>query len=98
MLPLTFTDPEDYNRIDPFDRVSLRGLTDLAPGKVSPNGLSLRLPFTYFSLLLLQPVRCVVKHADGRIEEFDLAHTMNETQISWFKAGSALNKMAEMFK
>ena len=50
------------------------------------------------SLPALQPVRCVLKHSDGSSEEIQLNHTMNETQISWFKAGSALNKMADMFR
>lgn len=32
VLPLTFIDPADYERIRPDDLVSLRGLDDLAPG------------------------------------------------------------------
>ncbi len=32
-------------------------------------------------------------HADGTEESFEAAHTYNEHQISWFKAGSALNAM-----
>lgn len=34
MLPLTFSDPADYDNIQPDDKVSLVGLKDLAPGKV----------------------------------------------------------------
>ena len=34
MLPLTFENPSDYDRISPSDRLSLRGLNDIAPGKV----------------------------------------------------------------
>jgi aconitate hydratase len=30
-------------------------------------------------------------HADGSSEEFEVNHSYNETQIAWFKAGSALN-------
>jgi len=30
-------------------------------------------------------------HADGSVDEFPVAHTYNEQQIEWFKAGSALN-------
>jgi aconitate hydratase len=30
-------------------------------------------------------------HADGATEEIELAHSFNEGQIEWFKAGSALN-------
>jgi hypothetical protein len=33
----------------------------------------------------------VVKHEDGKSEEISLAHSFNEGQIEWFKAGSALN-------
>ena len=33
MLPLTFADPADYDRIDEDDRISVRGLADLAPGR-----------------------------------------------------------------
>ncbi|KAH8092211.1 aconitate hydratase [Cristinia sonorae] len=39
-----------------------------------------------------------VKHADGSKEEIALAHTFNEGQIEWFKAGSALNLMASKAK
>ncbi len=33
----------------------------------------------------------VLHHADGTTDEFKANHTYNETQIHWFKAGSALN-------
>ena len=33
----------------------------------------------------------VIKHADGSEENAELAHTFNEEQVKWFKAGSALN-------
>jgi aconitate hydratase len=36
-------------------------------------------------------VRCVVHKADGSTVEFTATHTMNDEQIEWFKAGSALN-------
>lgn len=32
-------------------------------------------------------------HPDGTKDSFDVAHTYNEQQIGWFKAGSALNAM-----
>ncbi|XP_047143150.1 probable aconitate hydratase, mitochondrial isoform X1 [Hydra vulgaris] len=41
-----------------------------------------------------KPIKCVVKHSDGSRETINLLHTMNLGQIEWFKAGSALNKMA----
>eukprot|EP00112_Aurelia_sp_Birch-Aquarium-sp1_P012694 Seg2672.8 transcript_id=Seg2672.8/GoldUCD/mRNA.D3Y31 product="Aconitate hydratase mitochondrial" protein_id=Seg2672.8/GoldUCD/D3Y31 len=43
-----------------------------------------------------KPVVCQIKHNDGSTERFHLLHTMNEGQIGWFKAGSALNRMAEL--
>ena len=33
-------------------------------------------------------------HSDGTSESFEAAHTYNEQQIGWFKAGSALNVKA----
>lgn len=34
LLPLTFANPADYDKIQPDDKISLLGLKDLAPGKV----------------------------------------------------------------
>lgn len=34
MLPLTFNNPSDYDKIKPTDRISLLDLKSLAPGKV----------------------------------------------------------------
>ncbi|WP_419943981.1 aconitate hydratase [Candidatus Poriferisodalis sp.] len=42
MLPLTFADPADYDRIDEDDRISVRGLADLAPGR--PLAVEVRKP------------------------------------------------------
>lgn len=36
-----------------------------------------------------------LKHADGTQETIEAEHTYNETQIAWFKAGSALNYAKE---
>ena len=36
-------------------------------------------------------VRCVIHGADGATTEFSATHTMNDEQIEWFRAGSALN-------
>jgi hypothetical protein len=38
-----------------------------------------------------RPVRCVVHGADGTTTELTATHTMNDEQIEWFRAGSALN-------
>jgi len=37
------------------------------------------------------PLTIVLNHSDGSKEEFKVNHTYNESQIEWFKAGSALN-------
>ena len=39
LLPLTFNDPQDYDKICIDDTISLVGLADLAPGKVCDLGL-----------------------------------------------------------
>jgi aconitate hydratase len=38
-----------------------------------------------------QNVEIIVSHEDGSVDRFELAHTLNEEQIGWFRAGSALN-------
>lgn len=38
-------------------------------------------------------LKVVLTHSDGSTESFEVAHTYNEQQIEWFKAGSALNSM-----
>ncbi len=76
MLPLTFADPKDYDKIKEDDKIDLL-VTQLSPGK---------------------HLKMIVKHFDGTKEEVMLNHTMNEAQIGWFKAGSALNLIAEKNK
>uniref|UniRef100_A0A098M1X8 Aconitate hydratase, mitochondrial n=1 Tax=Hypsiglena sp. JMG-2014 TaxID=1550645 RepID=A0A098M1X8_9SAUR len=77
LLPLTFADPADYDKIHPVDKLSIVGLKDFAPGK---------------------PLKCIIKHPNGSQETIILNHTFNETQIEWFQAGSALNRMKELQK
>ncbi|KAI5243664.1 Aconitate Hydratase [Manis pentadactyla] len=36
------------------------------------------------------------KHPNGTQETILLNHTFDETQIEWFRAGSALNRMKEL--
>ncbi len=38
-----------------------------------------------------KPLTVVLHHADGTRDEFPVNHTYNESQIAWFRAGSALN-------
>ncbi|MCW8803910.1 MAG: aconitate hydratase, partial [Ignavibacteriaceae bacterium] len=73
MLPLTFADPKDYDKIKEDDKIDLL-VTQLARGK---------------------QLKMIVKHSDGSKDEIMLNHTMNEAQIGWFKAGSALNLIAK---
>ena len=74
MLPLTFATPEDYDKIQPDDKVDIM-CTELAVGK----------PIT----LKVHPA-----NGDGAYD-VELNHTFNESQIEWFKNGSALNTMAK---
>jgi aconitate hydratase len=74
MLPLTFADPADYDKIQPYDKVDLI-ITGLEVGK---------------------PVTMKVHPADGSAEyKIMLNQTFNESQLEWFKNGSALNTMAK---
>jgi len=76
MLPLTFADKADYDKIKPDDTITLNGLANFAPGR---------------------PLVATLKHSNGSTEDVTLNHTFNEQQIEWFKSGSALNKMKEVF-
>ena len=38
-----------------------------------------------------KPVDCVIAHADGASETLQLNHTFGESQLEWFRLGSALN-------
>lgn len=40
-------------------------------------------------------LRVVLHHSDGTTEEFEVAHTYNQAQIDWVRAGSALNKIRQ---
>ncbi len=77
MLPLTFSNPNDYDKVREDDKASIVGLSTFAPGV---------------------PLRLLLKHSDGTIDECLLNHTFNENQIEWFKAGSALNLIAGQLK
>jgi aconitate hydratase len=70
VLPLRFENPEDYEKARETDRVSILGLSDLAPGST---------------------VRAVFHHEDDSEDVVLTRHTLNEDQIAWFRAGSALN-------
>ena len=38
-----------------------------------------------------KPLEIVLHHSDGSSDRFLADHTLNENQIQWFRAGSALN-------
>ena len=70
VLPFTFDNKDDFNKIQEQDRVSFADLDQLAPGKA---------------------VTMSLKHADGSTDSVTVNHTLNEKELNWFKAGSALN-------
>lgn len=41
-----------------------------------------------------QELTVEIKHKDGKSEKIQVTSSINEGQWEWFKAGSALNKMA----
>ena len=41
------------------------------------------------------PVTCVINHVDGSEDTLQLDHSFAESQVAWFKAGSALNLLHE---
>ena len=66
----------------------------------NPNDYDLILEDDKFNIVGLnelapgKQVDAIIKHADGTKDEIKLNHTMNQGQIEWFKAGSALNLIA----
>ncbi|MCO6430920.1 MAG: aconitate hydratase [Deltaproteobacteria bacterium] len=72
ILPLTFADPSTYDLIGELDRISVVGLSSLAPGC---------------------ELQMIVKTPEGGETKAVLKHSLNQEQIEWFKAGSALNML-----
>ena len=72
ILALTFANPKDYEKIEQQDRISVTGLSSLAPGKL---------------------VQVTVHKTDGTALTIQANHSITEQQITWFKAGSALNAL-----
>jgi aconitate hydratase len=44
-----------------------------------------------------KPLTVRINHADGSSDDITVNHTLNEAQIGWFKAGSALNLIKKQF-
>ena len=73
ILPLTFDDKDDYDKIQQLDTFSIEDVLNIKP--------NLELELT-------------INHADGKFEKIITKHTLNENQIEWIIAGSALNLIA----
>lgn len=82
MLPLTFADEADYDRISAGDQMSTIDLRDLI-AKDGNNGGSLKMK---------------VEKRDGTVFEIECKHTMSKDQIDFFKAGSAINHIGNLKK
>ncbi|MFP6563212.1 MAG: aconitate hydratase [Myxococcota bacterium] len=74
VLPLEFANPDDYEKVQEADRVSVLGLSSLEPGV---------------------PIEVWFHHEDGSEDRVQVTHTLNEDQIAWFRAGSALNLLRQ---
>ena len=72
VLPFTFSNKADYDKIQAKDKISFADLDKIAPGKA---------------------VAMTVTHEDGSSEDLQVNHTLNDDQVKWFNAGSALNYM-----
>ncbi|KJE93811.1 aconitase 2 [Capsaspora owczarzaki ATCC 30864] len=80
LLPLTFVNPADYDKIAADDTVSIIN-AELGPGKP-------------FSLTPTVKLAAVITHKDETSETIPLRHTLSESQVQWIHAGSALNFIA----
>ncbi|MFQ5478925.1 MAG: aconitate hydratase [Candidatus Binatia bacterium] len=70
ILPLTFSESADYEKVREDDEFSL---------------------LEVFSMRAGEPLRALIHHTDGTEDSTELDHSLNDEQIEWFKAGSALN-------
>ena len=93
MLPLTFADPRDYDRVPSDAVLDIVGLCGRGEGEEGGEGGEGDEGFTPSSVLSL-----VVRSSDGgRVEAtIPLHHTFSQDQIEWFRAGSALNRVAAL--
>ncbi|WPK23114.1 hypothetical protein PUMCH_000339 [Australozyma saopauloensis] len=82
MLPLTFADEADYDKISSGDKISTVDLRDMI-AKDGNNGGHLKLKVT---------------KKDGSEFDLLCKHTMSKDQIDFFKAGSAINYIGNLRK
>ena len=80
MLPLTFANPSDYDKIREGDRFTI-DIDKLEVGRMLP--------------VVVNHEEQVVNHEEQLVETIELRHSMNAQQIGWFRAGSALNLIAQ---
>lgn len=82
MLPLTFANEEDYDKIDSRDLLTTVDLVDMV-SKNGDNGGTVTMKVT---------------KPDGTEIEILCKHTMSKDQIDFFKAGSAINHIGNLKK
>ena len=70
VLALTFSNPDDYNKLLESDKITILGLSNFSEN---------------------QSLSALIKHENHSDEEITLLHSYNNSQIEWFKKGSALN-------
>lgn len=80
MLPLTFADESDYDKISSGDKLTTLDLRDMV-AKHGDNGGTLKIRVT---------------KKDGSHFDITCKHTMSKDQIEFFKAGSAINYIGNL--
>ncbi|KAF9929190.1 aconitate hydratase [Modicella reniformis] len=81
VLPLTFADPADWDKIHGGDVIeSTIGVSDLVAGRPGKNDTPEGGEITL-----------IVRRPNGEKYEISALHTMSKDQTEWFKKGSALN-------
>ncbi|ODV61293.1 aconitate hydratase ACO2 [Ascoidea rubescens DSM 1968] len=80
MLPLTFKDENDYDKVSSGDVLETLDLADMLDKKGDNNGI----------------VQVKITKRNGETFIIDCKHTMSEDQVEFFKAGSAINYIGEL--
>lgn len=101
LLPLTFANPSDYDKVYFGLIVSLQCIetTNLLYSNFCDCQIQPTDKISILGLANFAPGKQIdaeIKHADGSVDKIKLNHSFNEQQITWFKAGSALNRMKQI--